>query len=201
MTVSTFPIAAGADDGWRYRSDANYATLSTGSPSSNSGDASSNPLYATRETGYYITVALMRWDTSAIPDTDIISAASLEIYPVVISNPDSLSLIGDWYEPGTIGNEDWTTLPSGDALAAVALSSLTASAVNSLSLSNLGSISKTSYTGIRLGITRRAADAAPTGYNAVEIASYEHPSAQEPRLVVTHAAPAVARTLPLLGVG
>lgn len=204
MAVDTFAIATGADDGWWYRSDAAYATVSAGSGSSNTGDSSSNPLYATRETGYYITVACVRWDTSSLPDTNIVSAATLDIHVAAVGTADGLSLIGEWYDAGAaVNNSDWTTLPSGNALPATLISGLAVGSVNSLALSNVAAnVNKTGYTGIRLGITQRASDAAPTGYNAVEIASYEHASYQEPRLVVTHSAPVTRKPgLTLLGAG
>lgn len=208
MTLTTFNMAAGGNDGYRYRSDATYTSVS--SDATGGGDDTSAKLYATRELNggiYYIAVALLRWDTSSIPDTDVVSAATLDIYVETdTANPDSLSVVADWYDyGGSAGvNGDWANLDSGAAaISGVTIASLTEGAVNTLTLGDYaGNVNKAGYTGLRLGISKRASDAPPTGFTGLVFAGYESAN-QEPRLNVTHAAPAAAGTgnLLLLGVG
>lgn len=190
MADDSFAIAAGGDDGYRYRSSGVYASVPA--DATGGGDATAALLYATREidTGpaiYYIANILLRFDTSSLPDSNTVSAASLDIYVDSVGNVDSLSLVGDWYDPGgTQDNSDWANLDAGeDAISGVTIASLTTGAVNNIALSNPTSVNLTGYTGLRLGISKRASDAAPTNFNGVVVASYESAN-QEPRLNVTH---------------
>jgi len=189
--MPTFSIAAGGDDGQRYRSAGLYANVSA--DGTGGGELTQTKLYATRETGFYITVILLRWDTSSIPDGDTVTAATLDVYvETETNNPDGLSLVADWYDAGgTQNNADWANLDSGaNAISGVTIASLTEGAVNSLTLSNAAAnINKTGFTGLRLGISKRAADAAPTGFNAVVISALEHATNVEPKLVVVASAP------------
>lgn len=206
--MATFNMAAGGDDGYRFRNDTVYASVPA--DATGGGDDTSAKLYATRELNgsiYYIAVILLRWDTSSLADGDTVTAASLDLYVETDTNdPDSLSVVADWYDfggaPGV--NGDWANLDSGEnAISGVTLASLTEGAVNNFTLANYAAnVNKTGYTGLRLGISKRAADAAPTAFNGLVVAGYES-SNQEPRLNVTSSGGGAStpRNLLMLGVG
>lgn len=120
---------------------------------------------------YFITYGYMRFDTSSIPDGETVISATLKLWVDSVFDADGLSVIADWYDyggnPSTSG--DWVhTIASANAIAAVAISGISAGAYKTFTLDNVGNISKAGYTGIRVGLTARASDAAPTADNGIE---------------------------------
>lgn len=189
MTQTTFDILNGAGDCYAKRNRDNWSLIDSGTFASHDADDPNNILVERSWSGsidYYIGHGYLRFDTSSIPDGATITAAELQIYVISKVVTDGLSLLGDYYDFGGTPAvaADWVHTPPGGAASSL-ISALTAAAVNTLTLSNLASINKTGYTGIRLGISARAADAAPTGNNEVVISSYEGPS-QAAKLVVTY---------------
>lgn len=205
MSVADIPINASNLDGYR---NCNLGTYPPGSTDNASGSTTGTTIYVERSyngsTQYDITVGLLRFDTSVLPDDATVSAATLEVYVKSHSDTNTLNLCGEYYDPGTIDSADWT---AGEATTAfsTALSGITDSAAKIITLSSAAAnISLVSYTGIRLTISKRAADAAPTGNNNVQIASYDDTSFAEPILHVTYTQPGGGgglTNLMLVGVG
>ena len=193
MTVNTIHIAGNNDDCFGYKGDTpDYSTIASRPYVDETSAASGTNPYCERSKGttdFYIVNAYFRFDCSPVPDDEIITAATLDIYPILVQNPDSLSLMADWYDFGGSPSDtsDWEHSSSGNAHAGTPLSSITAGVVNSFALLNPDdNINKKGYTGLRLCISMRAADAAPTGSNGLRpIAGYEDASLPEATLTVT----------------
>lgn len=185
-------------DGHWYRSNAVYANVAGSSPGN--GQSSNTANYATREYDgggplYYITNLILRSVTgSYIPDGSTVTSAGLWFYLLTGgANTDDLKLVGDWYDPSTsVDSADWANLTddaSSDAVTGTLLSALVESQPNVVTLANVDNITvagETTYTGLRLGVSKRSADAAPTGMNGVEVAAIEHTTYSEPYLEVVY---------------
>lgn len=135
---------------------------------------------------YFVYNTLLKWNTSSLPDNATVTAATLRVWVINKSNADSLNLSADWYSwNGTTA--DHTATPGTNALAGTAISQISTASDNDFVLSNVNNVSTTGYTYLRLHISQRASDAAPTGDNMVQIATVESNSYPEARLVVTYA--------------
>lgn len=197
MTQTTFEVLSDVDDGCGYKTGGGYPP--TGSYVVLDGSA----LYAWKGTSE-VDCSFIRWDTSAIPDDATITAATLRVYVTGVgANPDSRSLVGDWYDFGgePSVDADWTASVGTTAVAGTALSSFSLYSWSDISLSNPdANINKTGYTGIRLGVS----GAAGTADNYVAFAAYEYDPTKAPELVVTYTEAAGAggtANILLLGVG
>lgn len=128
---------------------------------------------------------LIKWNTASLPDTANITSATLRTYVISKANADSLSIAMDWRVlDGT--SSDFSHAPLTTAHSGTAISAITASQTYDFALTNLSNISKTGYTGVRLHVTERASDAAPTGNNNIVIASVDNTIQVEPQLIVTY---------------
>ena len=109
---------------------------------------------------------LLRFDTSAIPDTATITSATLSFFGLT-TNSNSASLKIGYYawSPSMSGSADYSSLPDDSALAATTLASLS-TGNNTLNLQGLSNISKTGYTGLRFYVYTAAT---PTGINSLLI--------------------------------
>lgn len=124
---------------------------------------------------YYVSVGLLRYDTSSIPDGATIESAYLEIYTFQRVSANERKLVAEWYDAGeTWGADDYTATAAATAHAGTPLSTFPAgSYLNTtptktvLTLTGLGSISTTGITGLRLHID----GGSPTGDNSLRIAS------------------------------
>lgn len=187
MPITTFSIAADADDGSGWRADTVWANIASGSffdSSATFDDTRSTAGKYWTGTEFRVPNAFLRFDTSALDDAATISAANLLINVEEIANVDGVSLAADYYD---FGGEppvaaDWEQSSSGDCIASFAIASLVDDTVNTLPLTGLAGISKTGITGIRLAPSNTTA---PTGFNYIHFGSREHATLQEPRLEVT----------------
>lgn len=199
MPTLTFPIATDTDDGSGEVSDVVWANAQNGTGTFSVPSGGRISAARSLNVGSYIILdGFMRWNTSTLPAGAVVTSATLDVYAIAKGDPESLILIGDWYEyggsPATLA--DWANMASGSAITGVTLASLTTSAVNTLTLTNVGNVSLVGYTGIRLGVQQKTADAAPTGDNFVDFAGFED-AQQEARLNVTYSAVGDAVTAPV----
>jgi hypothetical protein len=209
MATDTF--YAGAGDGFIESLVANWDTCHDAT-SGTSVDATGTTLRANSGlfTGNYsIRRAFLPFDTSAIPDTNVVSAATLYLYCTSLtSNSDNDG--EDFFVPVGTTQADPTTLAVGDFDQCGAINaptelsddrkdygSLTLNAYNTwvLNAAGLAAISKTGYTliGLREGhdVLDHAYAGADPGSNQVRFATSEDTSGtKDPYLVVTHAAAA-----------
>lgn len=185
MASQTFTVVD-ADDYWVYRATGGYPPSGTTFVQTTGFDEVQVSRYKTSGTNYQLSVGLLKFDTSSLPDAAVITAATLRVYVTDNESVDSLNLTADWYL-GTVTTSDYTATPGTDALSGVAITSLTTTSDNDLALTNVAAnISTTGSTGLRLHVSQRAADAAPTGRNEVLIADASHATAPEARLIVTY---------------
>lgn len=187
--TTTFNVAASGDDGYAFKFGAAYP------PVTNSGNNSAAEtlfcvrskdtlnLYGGGANQYFISNGLMRWDTSSIPDNANILSANLIIRLITLTDGEGdRSFTADWYEPGTVGNEDYQEAAGTNAHAGTDLGSLVNGADNTLALMNLSNISKAGYSGIRTHVSGGTTEL----YNEAIFAAFDHATLTEPRLEVIY---------------
>lgn len=183
MTVSTFTIASSGADGYAYRYQGGGFPPTNAFVDTTAVDMGTEVGFITG-TDYIISNGLMRWDTSAIPDTDVIASAILRVRVTTITNPDTRSLGLAYYDPGNpLGTYNYTG--TYDASGGVAtLASITTGYFDIPLISPDANINKTGFTGLRGTVS----GSTPTGRNQVRWATYDNISGYNPpQLVVTHA--------------
>lgn len=190
MPTDTFNITANAQDGSGSLSGGTYP----GGVTSFSANDGSGTIYANRGTNgatFFVDNALMYFDTSSLPDNASVSAAELEVFVLDLQDADNLSIVGEYYaydgSPTVAG--DITLDDTATAFSAVDISAIGDDAPEIFTLENLSNINVSGNTGFRLKATKRAADAAPTGFNYIGIVEFEHATLQAPILRVTYSVP------------
>lgn len=159
------------------------------------GSATANPaVYAARfdASTWFIIRAFAPFDTSAIPDTDVVTAALFRFYRDdsldSFANADSTSLIivpSTQASPTALVNDDLDNISFSNK-GSLAFASTSNGAYNDVSITDLTIISKTGYTQLA-GIAARDLDnSAPTGTNI--LVWRNRGSASPPILSVTHGA-------------
>lgn len=197
-------FAANSDDGYIEGHNAVYATARS---TSGSSDAVSN-FYLLGQTNTpinYVYRAFVRFDTSSIPDTDVVSQANLKLVcasDVSTTDFDVQIVKAAWTSTLSANREaNYDLALSADADAIWRNTS--GMSVNTVYTSgNLSAsyVSKTGYTAYALRSSRDAAGNEPTGNEYIYLDSQEIATAgYRPVLAVTHAAPKYRRAL--LGVG
>jgi len=144
-----------------------------------------------RNGNFSISVLLLRFDTSSLPDDAVITAARLEVHVATTSNSDTRRLVGEFY-PATnwpISAGAYTaTAPAVNTALDVSIGALTTGQVDSIPLDQALSnqqISRTAATGLRLHVS----GGQPTGANDVEIGAQDHSHLADPCLVVDYVGP------------
>ncbi len=186
----TFSIASSADDGSCEKGDAGYPPAAGTSVVCSTVATS----LATRRSaccgGAYkpVTVSLLRFDTSALPDDAQISSATLLLYVKSVQDANGRSVAAEWYPASNwpIDAGDWTVTDSGSAHSGTPLGSLATNQADSFALQNLSSISATGQTALRLHITGAATG--PSGENLLQLAASDG-GANAPQLQVTYSVP------------
>lgn len=175
-----FNVAVSGDDGFIQKpSSAVYPPNTSPLVSATANIVAAGRNYAS--SAYDVWVSLMRWDTSFLPDADVIGSATLRVYPTVIDNVDIRNLTADWYTAWPIDGADFVDTHQTGAISAVPLSSFTVNASNDVALTGYDqNVSRTDYTGIRIHID----GGQPTGRNRLHIASFDHTTSPEPILLV-----------------
>lgn len=174
----TYTIASGDDDGDVSRQTAAYPPGTPTAVDTSMGTAISVRVFGAPN--YSVGNILLKWDTSAIPDGATITSATLRSYIDSITDIDAQNWDGEWYTVGTIDASDYTATPASTAYS-VDIGTLTAGQDNDVSLTSPDSnISKSGDTGLRLHIS----GGEPTVGNLVEIATLEHATETEARLIV-----------------
>lgn len=175
--IATFPITAGVDDQYVYKTGI-YPPAS-----SVFRDTSYTQVSAQRNSDSVVN-GLLNFHTASLPDAAVVSEALLIGKITNLANTNSLGLQAGWYAWDGTSASDYSANPETNAISDVPLSSLTLLSENTFSLANLTNVSTTADTRLRLHISQRPADAAPTGQNYVVFSTFE---AGEPmRLQVTY---------------
>lgn len=195
MTVSTF-YAASADAGLLC-SSATYLTARSGG-----GSLSTNGAGATCEVGqykpganYYVYEYLCSFDTSAIPDSDVISAAVLSFCSGQDGSTDDFTLEAYAYDWGAaVTTADWVPGASLGGLTKVATcptTSWTGASATYIDLAEVGSalrdaVDKAGTTRLLLASSQTRLGVANASDEYVKVCTADY-AGRQPRLVVTHA--------------
>jgi RHS repeat-associated protein len=180
---ATFNVAASADDTYLLRTGATYPPTGTISTFSSSTSVSMEKDKSTGATPYQVRVGFIRWNTGSIPDAATINSATLRlrVTNTFLNNPPRV-LNGEWYTAWPIDSADYTATVGTTASGAAGWVFPASGADRDFSLQSLSNVSKTSYTGLRLGVS----GGAPTSSNGVQAASYDDTALVEPRLIVVY---------------
>jgi glycosidase len=182
--TATFSIAAGTHDQQVLRSGTLYPP--------NAGTFSRQATGTTVEAsnnyqgsgGYYVRNALLRWDTSSIPDNATIKKATLRFWCTVRDPSDARNFVAEYRGWDGTSQTDWSGTPPAAPIFQAPVSNITSGAWNSVAFTDLGGISKTGWTLIRCHIS----GGIPTDHNYVVISSFEN-TAPEPQLIVEYTTP------------
>ena len=138
---------------------------------------------------YQIDNGMIRWDTSTIPDTAIVTSATFRGYVSAKNDDDTGRMFtAEWY-PSTnwpIDNTDWTATFGANAHAGTSLAVIVLNANNDFVLQNAAAnINKMDYTGLRLHINGLQ----PSGFNSVSFKTFNQAINPKPTLLVTYSCP------------
>lgn len=136
---------------------------------------------------YYIYSMLLRFDTSSLPDTAVISSAKLRLYWRSKSVAGTNSAVaGEYYDPGaSVDTSDFSQTLSETAWTKVLMSAISTSAYYEFTLLNPDTlISKTGFTGFR---THSYYDTTPVSNHLAEIDLVA--DTNKPELVITYTVP------------
>jgi hypothetical protein len=182
--TTTFSVAAGADDARIERTGSTYPPAG-----GISVDSTSTSAYCARSfisPTYYITVAIVRWDTSSLSGAQVQSATA-KFYLSAKGADDNRQVTIEWYNwtpPASTSN--WVQDAVNNAHAGTSIASLpNAAQYVSLALQNLSNLNTSGYTGLRLHVS----GGQPTGSNLFQFRSFEHTGGTPPLLEVTYVAP------------
>lgn len=183
MPTATFTIASTSKDIGVYKSGTTWANVDDGSTGTLTGDTVT--VERVLSGNYYISIGAFEWDTSSLPEDAIITGAQLKIRVVGRQSVNTRNLTAEWYT-GTVGLSAWTDNISQTAGGPWLIAGLSINYVT-LTLNNpSANVSKSGTTKLRLHVDGTSA---PTGYNYVHIAAYEHSSYNPAQLIVTYDLP------------
>jgi hypothetical protein len=168
-TIEPYEPPASGDDGYIYGCKATWppdytdtflTTNAVGAVKSigymASGDPSSSATTCPTEGNQYrLDIAMVRFNTAALPDNAVISAATIQFqYAGVWHDSDARNLNAEYYSSANwpIDSGDWTTSEIGTTAFSLDLTSC-AWAGCTVNLSSPTTINLTGYTGFRLGIS------------------------------------------------
>jgi hypothetical protein len=137
-------------------------------------------------TVYTKTCAFVRFDTSALPDTAVVSGATLKLKISAKADVDAAQIGIEWYAGANwpLGDADWTSTPSNDAYEYLDLADVPAVGQWLIvPLTTPTNVNLTGYTGFRIHIKTASA---PTGDNYVSFGAQD--GSDDPVLEVNYVA-------------
>jgi hypothetical protein len=181
-TTVTFSLAGSGDDGDLRLTGSGYPPVGAVAGNTSGSFVTTGRRFVFG--GYDVFNALMRFDTSAIPDGATVTGATLRLQVTAKQNADARNLVAEWYDSANwpIDGGDYALGSSANALAGSAIAQIVVGSQNDFALSGLGSLSKTGFSGLRLQVD----GGQPSGDNFVQVASFDHATLPEPQLVVTY---------------
>ena len=194
ITVDIY-IAASADDGFVE----SYGGSFPPSTNQNAGTSDAD-FYIQRDkygSNYFISLGLWRFNTGAVlPASCTVTAADLKLYVLAaLDSNEGRNFQAEYYGPENwpIGVGDWQSAPVGSgAIAPVDIDAVVASvgAYHAFALQNLSGVSKSGYTGLRLGVAITG-DATPTANSYGRFGAFDAGSSI-PYLRITYTLPYTA---------
>jgi hypothetical protein len=182
VQTATFPITASLDDQF-------VAKNSSGYPPSNAASYNSweDTVWTERslhpDGNYEIVNGLLRFNTSNLPDDATITGARLQVDIVFMESANGLSLTADWFNwAGSNAEADYSAMAQTGAIAPIEIGYFVSGPKSFELLNASTNISKTGPSSLRLHID----GGPPTGMNYVKLASWNHDTAAEPKLVVNY---------------
>lgn len=205
-TVSTF---YGTNQQFLECNSATYADARSGAGALSAPSSNAYTLMGQMKSGatYYVWEAFEDFDTSAIADTDEVSAATLSLYITADLSATDFTMearLYDWGAAVTTG--DWVagaSLGSQTLLASLTTVGVTASAYNEFADTAFpANVNLAGVTRIVVNSANQTNNTAPTGQERMQYANGgTADTTSDPKLVVTHAAASVPFRRALLGVG
>lgn len=197
--MSTTTVYSSTADGYLYSYNPTYSTARIGGTI---GVASgNNEIFVDQQLSsgptYILYNGFLDFDTSAIPDSDEISAVTLSLRPEDTypygGSPGALEVYAhDW--GATLGTDDW--VPGADVAAKTLLASYTGSwtagAYRDLTSKDAfkAAVNKTGATRLFLCVSRFRTGTVPTGEDYYGFYTANKGDGYKPKLVIEHAAPA-----------
>lgn len=135
--------------------------------------------------GYHIRNGFVAFDTSGLPDTAVITGATLRIFVEYRWSDNTKMMKAEWYPTFAGTSADWTFNGGNNAIAGVDIASMAVTQDVDFALSNAdANISRTGTTRLRIDATDNNA---PTGAgNEVRFSSIESTTNPEARLIVDY---------------
>ncbi|KMZ44225.1 MULTISPECIES: DNRLRE domain-containing protein [Bacillales] len=167
MPVANFsPI----EKGWVRKGHSTYYPPDTTTTFSNQTSSAVSRSYDTDERfDYDVTLNLVNFDTSSLPDDAIINSATLVVVTQLLVSADDSNICVDWYNNFPIDASDYTLSYGSSAISAKKIRSLVKNANNSFVLNNPATnIRKNSTTGLRIYVD----GGTPTSGNYVQLKDY-----------------------------
>lgn len=181
MPTVVFDLATNDDSQWVFRHGTGYPPEGTITATPNGVAFVSKNL-----DNFEIGLGVFRYDTSAIPDSAVVTSAALRTYVDGVFDSNGRSLTGGWMTDAAISTADYTDTVETTALSPVLISSIPNPATTDFALNDAAAnINKTGYTKLRLMIS----GGLPDNYNIVNIPLLEHATLDAPQLVVTYGLP------------
>jgi hypothetical protein len=189
VPTDTFSVAASGDDGYWDKEGPPTGWPPDGTGGDSGSDSAISMLARKYRTAAFVDliVALVRFDTSALPDDAVITDATLRLQIISVGNITDRTLNVGYYASANwpISTGDWTGAndPGSDA-GTFALTGISVGQED-LVLSSPTSVNVSGYTGLRLGISGGDPGIDDRDYK-VEMATLDHSTLTEPQLLVTY---------------
>jgi hypothetical protein len=180
----TVSIAASGADGYVQQSAATYPPGGSTTVNTSGG---SIPVERGFNGGVHVVrVGLLRFDTSVLSGETVLSAVlRIQSRSSEWFDSDGRNLVGEWYDPGTIDSADYTATSAStafsEAITGIAKATGDGSQVDFTLTDAATEIDTAGFTGLRIHVD----GGEPTGRNGVGMASLDHASTPEPKLIVT----------------
>lgn len=186
-TVTTFGVSADFEDGDVERGDSSYPPRTHDATDGGTSNATMLVRRSKASPSYHpVRVALLRFDTSALPDDATVVSAELRLYVTVRNDTDGRKLVAEWYPASAwpVGASDWALDDVSSAHSGTALGAITLGQQNAFPLQGLAAIDRKGTTALRLHVSGSAT--APAGPNDLGVATVEHASLPAPLLTITY---------------
>ena len=184
---TTAVFAAGAEDGFVEVGGPSYPPTAAATTTLSSD--SSILLVRRSQTPFSyspVSVALLRFDTSSLPDNATITSAALSVHVTDKADSNGRNLTAEWYPPAQwpIDASDWTATDTNNAHTGTPLSAISSGQQNSFNLTSLSNLNRSGNSALRLHISGAATT--PTDANDLILAAQDHPTLPAPMLVITY---------------